>query len=159
MICERMTPEFPRAPINAARVTSLTSAARSSVVDLSSSSTTARTVIVRFVPVSPSGTGYTFRSSIRCRLRSSAASAPRASSWTRARSLTLRGPLDVLDAHLDLGDPQAGQPLDLVSDAVPQSRRDFREVEAVLDHDAELDRHAFLGAAADGDPLPEPVAG
>ena len=58
-------PEFPRAPINAARVTSLTSPARSSVVVLSSSSTTARAVIVRFVPVSPSGTGYTLRSSMR----------------------------------------------------------------------------------------------
>ena len=57
MICERMTPELPRAPISAARVTSLTRPARSSVVVLSSSSTTARAVIVRFVPVSPSGTG------------------------------------------------------------------------------------------------------
>ena len=48
--CERMTPEFPRAPIRIARPTSA-SASRSSA------SATARTVIVMFVPVSPSGTG------------------------------------------------------------------------------------------------------
>ena len=48
--CERMTPEFPRAPIRMAR-------AMPAPGSRSSASTTARTVSVMFVPVSPSGTG------------------------------------------------------------------------------------------------------
>ena len=43
----------------------------------------ARTVSARLVPVSPSGTGYTLRSSMRWRDASIAACAPRASSRTR----------------------------------------------------------------------------
>ena len=57
MIWERMTPELPRAPISAARVSSFASVARSGAVVAWSWSTAARTVSVRFVPVSPSGTG------------------------------------------------------------------------------------------------------
>ena len=56
-ICEKITPEFPRAPISAARVSSFATAARSAALDASSASTIARAVSVRFVPVSPSGTG------------------------------------------------------------------------------------------------------
>jgi len=51
----------------AARVTSLATAALSPALEVSSASTIDRRVSVRFVPVSPSGTGYTFRSSIRLR--------------------------------------------------------------------------------------------
>ena len=57
--------------------------------------------------------------------------------------------LHVLDPDLDLGDRQSCQALDLVLHAVPQCRRHLGEVEAVLDDDAELDRHAVLGVAAD----------
>ena len=56
-ICERMTPEFPRAPMSAPRATSRASDSRLAADVLSTASATARTVIVRFVPVSPSGTG------------------------------------------------------------------------------------------------------
>ena len=56
-IWEKMTPELPRAPISAARVSSFATAARSAAVDASSDSTIARAVSVRFVPVSPSGNG------------------------------------------------------------------------------------------------------
>ena len=56
-ICDRITPELPRAPISAARVTSFTSAGRSVALERSRPSTTARAVDVMFVPVSPSGTG------------------------------------------------------------------------------------------------------
>ena len=56
-ICERITPELPRADISAARVASRASACRSVAVEASSASTTPRAVSVRFVPVSPSGTG------------------------------------------------------------------------------------------------------
>ena len=56
-ICDRITPELPRAPINAAREISCASPARSSGPSFSSASSIARTVSVRFVPVSPSGTG------------------------------------------------------------------------------------------------------
>ena len=56
----RMTPELPRAPISepwliALHVSSMASPAPSS------SATTASRVRAMFVPVSPSGTGYTFR--------------------------------------------------------------------------------------------------
>ena len=53
----KMTPEFPRAPISAARESSRATASWPSAFDFSSASTIARTVSVRFVPVSPSGTG------------------------------------------------------------------------------------------------------
>ena len=56
-IWERITPELPRAPMSAARVTSCASAGRSAASEPPSASATARTVSVRFVPVSPSGTG------------------------------------------------------------------------------------------------------
>ena len=56
-IWERITPEFPRALISAARVASWASAARSSAVEVSSASSIPWTVSARFVPVSPSGTG------------------------------------------------------------------------------------------------------
>ncbi len=57
-IWERITPEFPRAPISAARATSCASARRSAAASGAAiASATARTVSVRFVPVSPSGTG------------------------------------------------------------------------------------------------------
>ncbi len=56
-ICEKMTPELPRAPMSAARVTSFATASLSAAVDASSASTIERSVRTRFVPVSPSGTG------------------------------------------------------------------------------------------------------
>ena len=61
-ICEVMTPEFPRAPMRApvvmARRTSATPAFAGSFAMLS---TTDFSVSDMFVPVSPSGTGNTFR--------------------------------------------------------------------------------------------------
>ena len=56
-ICDRITPELPRAPINAARDSSFATASLPVADDASSVSTTDRSVRVRFVPVSPSGTG------------------------------------------------------------------------------------------------------
>ena len=56
-ICERMTPELPRADISAARVTACANSGRPAVSAASSASTIPRAVSVRFVPVSPSGTG------------------------------------------------------------------------------------------------------
>ena len=56
-IWEKMTPEFPRAPMSAARVTSFATASLSAALDASSASTMDRSVRTRFVPVSPSGTG------------------------------------------------------------------------------------------------------
>ena len=56
-IWEKMTPELPRAPMSAARVSSFATASLSSALDASSVSTTDRSVSTRFVPVSPSGTG------------------------------------------------------------------------------------------------------
>ena len=53
----RMTPEFPFASIVAARWTSAASSAVVFAVERSSSSTMPCIVSVRFVPVSPSGTG------------------------------------------------------------------------------------------------------
>jgi len=56
-IWERITPEFPRAFISAARVVSWASAPRFSAIEASSASSIPWTVSARFVPVSPSGTG------------------------------------------------------------------------------------------------------
>ena len=56
-ICERMTPELPRAPMSVARVTVCASAGRGASDAASSASTRARIVSAMFVPVSPSGTG------------------------------------------------------------------------------------------------------
>jgi hypothetical protein len=56
-ICERMTPELPRAPISAARVTVCASAGRGASITSASASTSERMVSAMFVPVSPSGTG------------------------------------------------------------------------------------------------------
>jgi hypothetical protein len=52
-----MIPEFPRAPIRAARETVLARVAGGDGTASSSAATTAATVRERFVPVSPSGTG------------------------------------------------------------------------------------------------------
>ena len=52
-----MTPEFPRAPMSAARVTSFATDSLSAAREVSSASTIDRNVNTRFVPVSPSGTG------------------------------------------------------------------------------------------------------
>ncbi len=56
-ICERMTPELPRAPISEPLVTAAATALSSVPPVCSSSSRMARTVRNRLVPVSPSGTG------------------------------------------------------------------------------------------------------
>ena len=56
-ICEKMTPLLPRAPMSAPRATSRASDCLLAADVCSTASATARTVIVRFVPVSPSGTG------------------------------------------------------------------------------------------------------
>src|SRR6266508_340937 len=124
---------------------------------------------------------------MRCRLRSSAVVAARASFRTCSRSLmpttpspaarshganhvspasplpfplvgSCRRPPDVLDPPLDLGDMQTGQPLDPVADAIAERRGDLGAIEAVFHYDAELDGHSLLGAAADGDPLAQRVA-
>ena len=83
MICDRMTPELPRAPISEPLVTAAATSGMLSASLCRSSSTTARMVSARFVPVSPSGTGYTFRSLMTPRSASTAASAASmaASAW------------------------------------------------------------------------------
>ena len=55
-ICDRITPELPRAPMSDPWLMALHTAARSGPA-LASSSQTARSVRAMFVPVSPSGTG------------------------------------------------------------------------------------------------------
>src|SRR4051794_12935625 len=110
-----------------------------------------------FVPVSPSGTGYTFRSSIRRRLRSSEPRAAWASSRATVRSLM----------RSSAGRPGSARPRPrraARSDARPRTGRVCaawtrpRSVEAVFDDDAQLDRDAVLTAAFDGDALTERVA-
>ena len=61
-ICEVMTPEFPRAPMSAPVVIALRiSAPAAPMGRLARFSTTVSSVSDMFVPVSPSGTGNTFR--------------------------------------------------------------------------------------------------
>ncbi len=60
-----MTPELPRAPMSAPRLAAAaTRSAGASRPTSSASSSAARTVATMFVPVSPSGTGNTFRALI-----------------------------------------------------------------------------------------------
>ena len=71
-ICERITPEFPRAPISEPWLNALHVATMSSPA-VPTSATTDSSVSAMFVPVSPSGTGYTL-------------SRLMASWWARSRS-------------------------------------------------------------------------
>src|SRR5512146_503852 len=104
---------------------------------------------------------------MRRRLRSSDSSAPRASS--RARStfapFSLTRPArpscalpDLLAVYLDRRHAQAGQPLDLVHDAIAERRRHLGEVQPVLDDDVEVDPDA-VAVTADLDPATRAVAG
>ena len=63
---ERITPEFPRAPRRRAEAVVLAAWATVSGSDAFSSVTAAAMVMDIFVPVSPSGTGNTFRSLMAC---------------------------------------------------------------------------------------------
>ena len=58
---ERMTPELPRAPMSDPWATALQTDAMSTAATAATASETDRRVRVMFVPVSPSGTGYTLR--------------------------------------------------------------------------------------------------
>src|SRR5262249_32317245 len=49
---------------------------------------------------------------------------------------------DVVDVHLDRAHRQPGEPLHFVRDTVAHGRGDLGEVEAVLDDDVQVDRHA-----------------
>src|SRR6266511_1591570 len=151
-ICERITPELPRAPISAARVTSLTSAGRSVAVERSSAVVAARasfrTCSRSLMPTTPSPAA---------RSRGANHVSP-ASPLPFPLVGSCRRPPDVLDPHLDVGDIQTGQPLDLVADAIAEHRGDLGEIEAVFHYDAELDGHSLLGAATDSDPLAQAVA-
>ena len=62
-ICDKITPEFPLAPLSAPFATALASGSNSFVVTILSSLTAERIVKDIFVPVSPSGTGNTLSES------------------------------------------------------------------------------------------------
>src|SRR5215211_2553536 len=85
----RITPEFPRAPINAACATVVTTRFRSTtarelVRRFSSASSTALIVPAMLSPVSPSATGNTFRSLISSRRSSRCAWATATTRWKRS---------------------------------------------------------------------------
>ena len=60
MICERITPEFPRAPMSAPCDMAASTAPAAGSAQRSASSIVERIVRYMLVPVSPSGTGKTF---------------------------------------------------------------------------------------------------
>ena len=102
--------------------------------------------------MSPSGTGYTLRSSIRLRCASRFwNAAPR----KLADGLELhQRPSDRVDVDLERRDGQPDHALELVEHARAHRRRDLGELETVLDDDAQLDREPVV-ALLDVDALPD----
>ena len=109
--------------------------------------------------MSPSGTGYTLRSSMRAPVASSDASAPRASSRARSRSHSRRQRSATSSMCTSTAATrQPGQPPDLVGDARADRRRDLGEVEAVLDDDVQVDREPAVPVAPISIPASRAVA-
>src|SRR5256885_7818933 len=160
-ICERMTPEFPRAPISAPCEARRAVRERSASSRSRMSSTADCKVRSMLVPVSPSGTGKTFRESTSSRLTVSHASEPRRASLNRRPSHSVMGmvavpvrlgisaaatPADVdpLDVDVDFHDRETDGTLDRIADRIREVVRDLRDPCAVLDDDVERDGHPIL---------------
>src|SRR5205807_3688459 len=159
-ICERMTPEFPRAPMSAPCDARRAVRERSASSTSRMSSTADCKVRSMLVPVSPSGTGKTFRESTSSRLTVSQASEPSRASLNRRPSHSVMGmvaapvrlgisaaatPADVdpLDVDVDFHDRESEGPLDRIPDRVREVVGHLRDPGAVLDNDIE----------GDGDPV------
>src|ERR1700737_3113798 len=159
-ICDRITPELPRAPINApwdARraITERSGSSRSRI-----SSTAAWSVSSMLVPVSPSGTGNTFNASTSSRLRVSQASEPSNASLNRRPSHCVMGmdgarasedlsaaataDVNALHIHVDLNHRQTERALDGIPDRIRKVVRDFGDPGPVLDDDVQRDRDPVL---------------
>src|SRR5256885_1558385 len=160
-IGERMTPEFPRAPMSAPCDARRAVRERSESSRSGMSSTADCKVRSMLVPVSPSGTGKTFRESTSSRLTVSHASEPSRASLNRRPSHSVMGmvavpvrlgisaaatPADVdpLDVDVDFHDGETEGTLDRIPNRVREVVGDLRDACAVLDDDVERDRHPVL---------------
>src|SRR6059058_2835338 len=134
-ICERITPELPRAPIRAPCAARLAIAERSGSSSPRMSSTADCNVNSILVPVSPSGTGKTLSASTSSRLIVSQASEPSKASLNSRPSHSLMGmvgapvrvgvsaaaaaaDMDALDIDVDLDHGQTEGALDRIPDGV-----------------------------------------
>src|ERR1700716_2740088 len=160
-IWERMTPEFPRAPISAPCAARLAVRERAASSTSRMSSTADCRVRSMLVPVSPSGTGKTLRESTSSRLTVSQASEPSRASLNRRPSHSVMGmvaapvrlgisaaatpaDVDTLDVDVDFHDRESEGPLDRVTDRVREIVGNLRDPRAVLDDDVKRDGDPIL---------------
>src|SRR5438105_5947499 len=172
-ICERMTPELPRAPIKAPWEALRTMTERSGSSSSRMSSTADWRVSSMLVPVSPSGTGKTLRASTSSRLSVSQASEPSNASLNSRPSHCVMGmdgalvigdvsaaattDVNALHIHIHLNHRQAEGPLDRIPDRIRKVMSDFGDTGGVLEDDVERDRHPLV-AHLDFDPAVKLVA-
>src|SRR4030081_356149 len=173
-ICERMTPELPRAPIRAPWLARLAIAERSASSTSRMSSIADCNVRSMLVPVSPSGTGNTLSASTSSRLTVSQASEPSRASLKRRPSHSRMGmvaapvrlwmsvaaaPADVDPPDVDVDFPprEPEGALDRVAHRIAEIVGDFRNPRAVLHDHVEPDGDAIL-ADLDLDPPMDLVA-
>src|SRR5215471_2711473 len=151
-ICERITPELPRAPIRlswaAIRAILLTSLACES----RTCSTADCSVSSMLVPVSPSGTGNTLSRLTSSWCAPSHARLP-SNACFRSWPFTLPPPVlsalvvipvDPLHEDVHLRDRDPGRTLDLEADSTLQVVRHFRDPDTVLDDDVQVDRQHLV---------------
>ena len=141
-----MTPELPRAPISAARVSSF---ARHGAVG---SRRDLERVDDRARGQGQVRAGVAVRHGIDVQVVDAAAvrlegleRCPR--ELAGALELVTRSRLDVFDVHLDRGDLEPRQPFDLVGDARSDRGGDLGQVEPVLDDDVEVEPEPVRRAA------------
>src|SRR2546429_9059986 len=160
-ICDRITPEFPRAPMSAPCDARRALRERSASSTSRMSSTAACKVRSMVVPVSPSGTGKTLRESPSSRLTVSKATEPSRASLNRRPSHSVMGmvaapvrlgmsaaaapaDVDTLDVDVDFHDREAEGPLDRIPHRVREIVGDLGHPRAVLDDDVERDGDPIL---------------
>src|ERR1700716_991631 len=160
-ICERMTPEFPRAPIRAPWLARLAIDERSASSTSRMSSIADCKVSSMLVPVSPSGTGKTLSASTSSRLTVSQASEPNRASLKRRPSHSRIGmvaapvsfwisaaaaPADVdsLDVDVDFHHREAKGAFHGIAHRIAEVVGDFRDARAVLDDHVERDGDPVL---------------
>src|ERR1700732_1085081 len=160
-ICERITPEFPRAPMSAPCAARVAIRERSASSTSRMSSTADCKVRSMLVPVSPAGTGKTLRASTSSRLTVSQAREPSRASLNRRPSHSVMGivaapvrlgisaaatpaDVDTLDVDVDFHDREAQGPLDRISDGIREIVRNLRNPGAVFDDDVQRDGDPIL---------------
>src|SRR5437879_3364813 len=169
-ICDRITPELPRAPIRLPCEANLAILLTSAAFDSLMSSTADCSVSNMLVPVSPSGTGNTLRRLTSSWLADSQVRLPSRACLNRGPSTpaglreaivephelrgcaaSSRGPLhsaplflDALDVHVDLHNRDVHRPLDLELDRLLKVVGDLGDAHPVLHDHVQVDGEPTL---------------